>query len=101
VRIARADSAFVNAAPDGDSDLFLALRGGGNSFGVATNPHTYLFLAWGNGPESELDFARELLTGPGGVPTIDGSFSVLDDAIRPMLPERVAGPRVVPRAGRP
>jgi FAD/FMN-containing dehydrogenase len=147
VRIARADGTFVNAAPDGDGDLFWALRGGGgNSFGVATtidveaapyrtlrvhlwrwplaavgdalarlidvqqadliprsvtgavvcnsyaaatNPSTCLFLAWGNGPESELDFTRELLTGPGGVPMVAGSFTASDDAVPPCSPNEM------------
>jgi FAD/FMN-containing dehydrogenase len=147
VRIARADGTFVDAAPDGDSDLYWALRGGGgNSFGVATtidveaapyrtlrvylwrwplaavgdalarlievqqadliprsvtgavvcnsyaaatNPSTCLFLAWGNGPESELDFTRELLTGSGGVPMVDGSFTASDDAVPPCSPNEM------------
>jgi FAD/FMN-containing dehydrogenase len=147
VRIARADGTFVDASPDGDGDLYWALRGGGgNSFGVATtidveaapyrtlrvhrwrwplaavgdaiarlvevqqadllprsvtgalvcnsyaaatNPSTCLFLAWGNGPESELDLARQLLTGPGGVPMVAGSFSASDDAVPPCSPNQM------------
>lgn len=62
-----------------------------NGYAAAASPAGCLCLLFGNGIEAELDHARELLTGPGGVPMLPGSFSASDDAVPPCSPTAVPG----------